>query len=238
MHDNRNDDSERAPRRANTPPPVGGVHGLGLVDVLRVELRPAQQPWLVDEIEALRCSCETDIAFLRERSDGSPDTPKHDGREARETERQLDYLAYKLQVLAMIREQLPVGSEAAAVAVASVWESPPDHPRTKPEAAGAPVAVVGPAAVITQLIEGAARSIAEALATTLGGPDPGAATAASGGRRPPGSMLPGITPAIAERLRAIVAAAQAYTDIYVDLMLQQDYRFDPDHEPLRFGELE
>jgi hypothetical protein len=107
MQTNRNDDSERAPRRANPPPPVGGVRGLGLVDVLRVELRPAQQPWLVDEIEALRCSCETDIAFLRERSNGSPDAPNKGGREAGETERQLDYLAYKLRVLAMIDEQLP-----------------------------------------------------------------------------------------------------------------------------------
>jgi hypothetical protein len=238
MQDHRNDNGERGPRRANTPPPVGDVHGLGLVDVLRIELRPEQQAWLVDEIEALRCSCETDIAFLRERSNGSPDAPNKGGREAGETERQLDHLAYKLRVLAMIGEQLPVDSQTAAAAVASPWEGPPDHPTTEPEAAGAPVAVVGPAAVMTQLVEGAARSIAAALATALGGPDPGAATPASGGRRPPGSVLPGVTPAIAERLRAIAAAAQAYIDIYVDLMLQQGYKFDPDHEPIRFGELE
>jgi hypothetical protein len=238
MHSNRKGGAEPAPRRANTPPPVGGVHGLGLVDALRVELGPEQQAWLVDEIDALRQSCETDIAFLRERHQGSPDAPEEAESEAREAERQIDDLAYKLQVLAMIREQLPVADEAAAAAVASPWESRPDHPTTQPEAAGAPVAVVGPAAVITQLVEATARSIAAALATALGGPDPGADTPSSGGRRPPGSVLPGITPAIAEKLRATAAAAQAYTDVHVDLILQQGYKFDPHHEPIRFGDLE
>jgi hypothetical protein len=239
MQDNRNETSEPAPRRANTPPPVGEVHGLGLVDVLRVELRPAQQPWLVDEIEALRRSCETDIAGLRERHDGSRDAPDQGGPEVRDVERQLDSLAYKLRVLAMIREQLPLGSQAAAAAVASPWEGPPERAAPEPERPGEePRVVVGPAAVITQLVEGATRSVAEALASALGGPGPGAEPPSRGGRRPPGSVLPGITAAIARRLRATAAAAQAYTDIYVDLMLQQGYKFDPHHEPLRFGELE
>jgi hypothetical protein len=238
MHNHRNESTEPAPRRANTPPPVGDVHGLGLVDVLRIELRPAQQHWLVDEIDALRCSCETDMAHWRARRDGSQDSPKLDGPKLREAERQLDYLAYKLQVLALIREQLPLGDEAAAAAVASSWDDPADHPAPEPEPPGAPLVVVGPAAVITALVEGATRNAAEALATALGGPAPGADPPRSGGRRPPGSVVPGVTPAIAEKLRAAAAAAQAYTDTYVDLMLQQGYKFDPAHEPLRFGELE
>jgi hypothetical protein len=36
MHDNRNENADPAPRRANGPPPMGSVRGLGYVDVLRI----------------------------------------------------------------------------------------------------------------------------------------------------------------------------------------------------------
>jgi hypothetical protein len=54
MQDHRNDGGEQTPRPANPSPPLGNVHGLGESHALRVDLKPAQLPWLADEIETLR----------------------------------------------------------------------------------------------------------------------------------------------------------------------------------------
>jgi hypothetical protein len=143
---------------------VGSVHGLGYVDVLRVELRRDHQAWLVDEINELRRAHQKDLAHWRARHDASPASPRQErSPEVREEERQLERLAYKLQVLTMIREQLPLGTAAAAPAVASPWHGHADDPAREPEPAQEPLAVVGPAAVITELIEAAARAAADAL---------------------------------------------------------------------------
>jgi hypothetical protein len=235
MHDHRNENAEPAPRRANSPPPMGSVRGLGYVDVLRIELPTAQLPWLVDEIEELRRSSETDAAFWRARA-SSPGDERAGSRDTREPEQELERLAYKLEVLEMIRRQLPPVSETDVDANPS--DGPGDDATPEPEAPAEPLVVVGPAAVMTQLIEGAAIHVAESLASALGGATPGVDAPSSGVSRPSGSVRSGLTPAIGEKLRALAAAAQAYTDIYVDLMVQQGYKFDPDHEPIRFGELE
>jgi hypothetical protein len=237
MHDHRNESSGATPRRANTPPHVGSVRGLGYVDVLRIELPPAQLPWLVELIDELRRSIETDAGFWRGRAcsasderDGSPDL--------REPEKELERLAYKLEVLEMIRRQLPAAGEAVVGPTANLWDGPLDDAPPEPEPAEAPLVVVGPAAVMTQVIEGAAINAAETLGSSLQGPTYGVDAPRTGAMRPSGASGPGLTPAIAAKLRATAAAALAYTDIYVDLMLQQSYKFDPSYEPIGFAEFE
>jgi hypothetical protein len=236
MQDNRTDGTDAVPRTANSPPPVGSVRGLGYVDVLRLELPPAQLPWLVELINELRRSIETDAGFWRARASAASD--ERDGSpDMREPEKELERLAYKLEVLEMIRRQLPVATEAVDP-TANPWDGPLDDVPPEPDPAEAPLVVVGPAAVMTQVIEGVAISAAETLGSSLQGPTYGVDAPRTGVSRPSGASGPGLTPAIAAKLRATAAAALAYTDIYVDLMLQQGYKFDPDHEPIRFGELE
>jgi hypothetical protein len=237
MHDHRNESPEATSRRANTPPPVGSVRGLGYVDVLRIELPPAQLPWLVDLIDELRTSIETDTGFWRARTSTASDEP--DGpSDTREAEKELERLAYKLEVLEMIRRQLPAVGEGAADPTASPWDEPCDDAPPEPDLAEAPLVVVGPAPVMTQLIEGAAINIAETLGSWLQGPTYGVDVPPTGASRPSGASNPGLTPAIAEKLRATAAAARTYINIYVDLMLQQGYKFDPNYEPIHFDEFE
>jgi hypothetical protein len=106
MHSNRNDGAERAPRRATPPPPVRNVHGLGYTDALRIDLEPVQLPWLVDEIETLRRCVDEELARRRAGA-GEPPAPRqqHESPGADDAEREFGRLAYKLQVLAMIRDQ-------------------------------------------------------------------------------------------------------------------------------------
>ena len=65
MHHHRNAGAELAPRRATTPPPAGSVHGLGVVDALRIDLEPGQLPWLAAEIDTLRYCLEDELAHQR-----------------------------------------------------------------------------------------------------------------------------------------------------------------------------
>ena len=97
---------------------------------------------------------------------------------------------------------------------------------------------------MTALVRGATRNVAIALGEALRGPDldvdededeDEAADSVNGWR---GADLPRPTPAIAERLRATAAAAQAFTDTYLDVLALQAYSFDPEHQPVRADELE
>ena len=49
--------SSRLAARA-TPPPAASVHGLGIVDALRIDLDPEQLPWLAAEIDTFRYRLE------------------------------------------------------------------------------------------------------------------------------------------------------------------------------------
>ena len=73
----------------------------------------------------------------------------------------------------MIAEQVPIGREAVAAAVASPWAETPDDiaPQTE-NVERPPVAIVGPAALMTVLIRGATRNVADALGEALRGPQP------------------------------------------------------------------
>ena len=73
MHHHRNAGAEPAPRRATTPPPAGNVHGLGVVDALRIDLEPGQLPWLAAEIDTLRYCLEDELAHRCARYDELPE---------------------------------------------------------------------------------------------------------------------------------------------------------------------
>jgi hypothetical protein len=238
MQPHRNAGAEPPPLRANTPPPAGTVHGLGLVDALRIDLQPPQLPWLAAEIDILRYCLEDELAHQRARYDELPEAARKERRaDARAAERELERRTYQLQVLAMIAEQLPIGGEAAACVVARPWRQPVGD-GAEIQRVGGPVAVVGPAALITVLIRGATRHAAEALGEALRGPvlDVDEHTDRTGGWR--GRELPRVTPATAEKLRAMAEATRAFTDTYLDVLAHQTYSFDPEYDPVCADELE
>lgn len=239
MHPHRNAGAEPAPRRATAPPPAGDVHGLGVVDALRIDVQPSQLPWLAAEIEILRYCLEDELAHRRARYDELAEAAReHRWPSAREAEQELERRTYQLQVLAMIREQLPISGDAAAAAVASPWGKPDDDAAPGPERVEGPVAVVGPAALMTVLIGGATRHVADALGEALRGPglDVDEHTDSSSGWR--GAELPRVKPPVAEKLGAMAAATQAFTDTYLTVLAQQAYSFDPDYQPVYADELE
>ena len=238
MHHHRNAGDEPTPRRAATPPPAGNVRGLGVVDALRTDLGPGQLPWLAAEIDVLRYCLEDEVAHQRARYDQLPEAAKdHHWPCARETEQELGRRAYQLQVLAMIREQLPITGESAAAAVANPWDKPTHDDAPALERIEGPVAVVGPAALMTVLIRGATRNVADALGEALRGPslDVDEHTDSASGWR--GDELPRVELAIAEKLRAIAAAGQAFTDTYLDVLALQGYSFDPEYQAVSADEL-
>jgi hypothetical protein len=135
---------------------------------LRVELRAVQLPWLTDEIDELRRPITEAIAGERARhdqltaEDRDPQAP-----EALEVSAEIDRRAYQLKVLAMIREQLPIGDAAVATAVASPWRAKGERPDEAVDRIMPPVAVVGPAQGMLVPIRGATRNVTGALAEAM-----------------------------------------------------------------------
>ena len=239
MHTHRNADSEPTPRHATTPPPAGNVHGLGVVDALRIDFRPDQLPWLTAEIDIVRYCLEDELEHLRARYDELPEAARKERRPAaREAERELDRRAYQLQVLAMIAEQVPVSSEAAAAAVARPWSEPADRATPAAGRTEEPVAVAGPAALMTVLISGATRRAAEALGEALRDRALDVDHYTDSGRGWREGDLPRVSAVIADRLRAVAGAVHAFTDTYLHVLVHQTYSFDPGHVPLHADELE
>ena len=223
--------AEPAPPRPTAAPRVGDVCGLGLVEALRIDVQPAQLPWLTAEIDIVHYCLEDELAHQRARHDEPPEAVTGHGQsDDREAEQELGRRAYQLQALGMIRRQLPISREAAAAAVANPWDTPSDDATPGPDG---PVVIVGPAALMTVLLRGATRHVADALAEALSHPalDVDEYTDSSGGWRE--GELPRVEPVIAERLRATAAAAKAFTDSYLDVLAHQGYRFDPGPQPVR-----
>jgi hypothetical protein len=236
MHTNRNVGVEPTRQRANPSPPVGNVCGLGECHALCVELRPVQLPWLADEIGELRGPIEEELARERARHDQltaegtDPRSP-----EALEASAEIDRRTYQLKVLEMIRDQLPIGRDAVAAGVASPWRAEGESPYEELDTVGPSIAVVGPAQGMWVLIDGAARNVASALAEAMGTPT--APTLARQSRVRLRPVHTRITRPIAARLRALAAAAEAFTDTYINVVVQQSYRFDPDYDPVSSDEL-
>ena len=84
------------------------VHGLGESHALRVDFEPVQLPWLADEIDTLQSCVEDELARARSRHDqlAAGSTDQH-AAATKEAENEVDRRAYQLQVLRMIREQVP-----------------------------------------------------------------------------------------------------------------------------------
>lgn len=76
------------------------------------------------------------------------------------------------------------------------------------------------------MIDGAARNVASALAEAMATPKTSALAGQSRVRLRPAQKR--ITAPVAARLRALATAAEAFTDTYIIVVVQQSYRFDPD----------
>jgi hypothetical protein len=136
----------------------------------------------------------------------------------------------------MIREQVPISRPVVAACVANPWDDPSELALELARIT-APVTVVGPAQGMLVLIRGAARNVADALGEALRISQqhvakPQVGTAAT--YWPERHLL---TAAVANRLRDLAAATQAFTSHYVDAIWQQAYSFDPEHYPVYSDEL-
>jgi hypothetical protein len=239
MQGNGNPGVGDAPRRANTPPPAGNIHGLGLVDALRVDLEPAQLPWLAAEIDILRYSLADEHEHVRARHDALPEAARRERRQdARDAEDELERRAYQLKALAMIGEQLPLSAAAVAATVAGPWAEAADEAPPEDERPDGPIAVAGPAALMTILIGGAMRHAAEALGEAVRGGALDVDHWNESGRGWGVGDVPRVTSAVAERLRALAAAVHALTDTYLHALAHQAYSFDPEYDPVYADELE
>jgi hypothetical protein len=215
---------------ANAPPTIGNVHGLGVVDALRVDLKLVQLPWVADEIDHLCDSIEKDLAREQAAYDDLPDVEKEQRwPRARELEQQLDRRTYQLCALTMVQAQMPTrGGPAADVANPSL----PGE-----EDVGDAITVVGPAVLITELIGGATRTVADALRVALSRHDDDRERSPESTPRLGNPQLPELTPSAAARLGALAAAAHALTDTLLHVSALQAYTFDPDYTPIRSDEL-
>jgi hypothetical protein len=232
MQGNRNDGGERPPRSANPSPPIGHVHGLGESRALRVDLQPVQLPWLADEIDTLRDSIEEELALERARYDALTSASK----EASNADAELHRRSYQLQVLGMVRDQLPLDAPAVAACVASPWDQPNDLALEIARITG-PVTVIGPARGMLVLIRGAARNVADALGEALRGPQPSALGHERHGYAAHWPESIRVGPAVVNRLRDVAAAAEAFTNTYVAAVAQQSYSFDPEYDPIYSDDL-
>jgi hypothetical protein len=218
--------------RANPSPAIGSVHALGESHALRVDLEPAQVPWLADEVETLRAAVEDELARVR----ALHDQASASGGGASEIDDELERRMYQLRVLAMIREQLPVDAPVVAACVGDPWQ--PDDRALEAARITAPVTVVGPARGMLVLIRGAARNVSDALGEAMRGPVPAnVAGATSYGYLVQWPEWGRLTPAVSARLCDIATAAQAFAGTYTSAVLQQAYSFDTDHYPVYPDEL-
>jgi hypothetical protein len=113
---------------------LGSVHGLGVCDALRLRLRPVQVPWLIDELEELRGPFEERLQRLRAEAASSGDARTREALRAAE---------YELQLLRMMRAQLPGSQEE-------------------------PVSFVGPSAMVLDVVLSTLRSVVDRLAELAG----------------------------------------------------------------------
>ena len=133
-----------APLRPSEAPEVASVQALGLSDVLRVELQPCQLAGLIDEVDERRGPLRETFEHAHDRwealsRDNGPVLPSV----AFDAEAQLSSAAYALRVLSAIRLQIPA--------------HPTDHP----------VAIVGPATTVSEIITAAARNAVYELGELL-----------------------------------------------------------------------
>lgn len=171
-------------------PRVGTVQALGLSDALCVELRNCQLADFVNELDELQGPLSETYECARRhwlelsRGETSPPPP-----EASAAEEKLWTAAYAIRVLAAIRFQVP--------------QTPGDE-RT---------VVVGPATVVSSIIEGATRHAADELGELL-------------------RESPKLGVELQTAIRHRAAALQAWVETYVDCQAVGWYLFDPNWDPV------
>ena len=232
MQIHRSDDGPSPQRRANPSPPVSNrVHGLGESHALRVDFEPVELPWLADEIDTLQSCIADELARERSRHDQlAADSTDQPAVATKEAEYEVDRRAYQLQVLHMIREQVPISGPVAAACVASPWDDPSELALELARIT-APVTVVGPAQGMLVLIRGAARNVADALGEALRLSQQDVAEPQVGTAATQWPERHRITAAVANRLYDLAAAAQALASVYVDAVWLQSYIFDSEYYP-------
>jgi hypothetical protein len=147
MQSHRSELFSTAPFSPSEAPEVASVQALGLSDVLRVELQPCQLAGLIDEVDERRRPLHETFEHARDGWEAlSRDNGVVSPRDASIAEAQLESAAYALRVLAAIRSQIPLHSEAR------------------------PFAIVGPATTISEIITAAARNTVDALGELLRAP--------------------------------------------------------------------
>jgi hypothetical protein len=225
--------AEPAAPAASAPPTIRTVQGLGVVDALRVDFRREQVPWLIAELDELGVSLERNLSDARALYDELPEAAKQrPSARARALEQEVERRAYQLQVLVMVRDQLPIGLDDAEDAGRSACETPTS---AGADLAGHPsYSLVGPAVVVTALLGRSAHRAVSQLHDTLRG----RGDVSQHEARPFETAHLMARPPRAEELRALAAAAQAFTNTLVDAVALQAYTFDPDYTPIRSDELE
>jgi hypothetical protein len=210
---------------ANPAPPIGNVHGLGESHALRVDLRPVQVPWFADEVGTLQELISDELAVARSRHDQAGTSVD------RATVAEVDRRIYQLRVLAMVRRQLPLTAAVVAACVRDPWL--PDDRALEAARITASLTVVAPARSMLVLIRGAARNVADALGEALRGPtSAGSSETASTDCLRHWPEFGRMTPAVAQRLVDMAAAAQAFADTYAKAVALHAYTFDPEHYPI------
>jgi hypothetical protein len=116
--------------------PSGSVCGLGVTDALRLELAPVQLRWLIDELEEVRGPLEEQLQRERARCADAPDELASE---------QLDATEHELQLLRMMRAQLPASDRDGTVAF------------------------VGPTGMVLDLVRGTMRNVVQALSELVRG---------------------------------------------------------------------
>jgi hypothetical protein len=205
---------------------------------LRVDLEPVQLPWLAEEIDTLRSCIEDELARARaSRGQEAAGAGLERLPLTAEAEAEVARREYQLQVLRMIREQIPVRPVVATACVASPWSEARGELSLELAGITARVTVVGPARGMLVLIRGAAQNVADALGEALRLSErhvPSRAEVIAALRWPELHLL---TADVASRLADLAAAARAFADDYIDAVRQQAYSFDPEHYPPYADEL-
>lgn len=105
MHEDRTADPARL---------AGTVRGLGVCDVLRVELSPRQHPALEAEIARRATALQRGIDSAQAKERRGPAPPRRGGASSAE-DRELQHLRVQARVLARVRDALPSHPDATFV---------------------------------------------------------------------------------------------------------------------------
>ena len=119
---------------AATPPST--VSGLGVSDALRLELAPGQHRWLIDHLEEIRGPLEEEMQLARARADE---------RGSAESAERLEAIEHELQLLRVLRAQIPAFDHNEAVVF------------------------VGPTGMVLDLVRETVRDVVEELGALVAG---------------------------------------------------------------------